>query len=95
MDAVAKRYPGLTSEQLAFIEEGLRRSGTGYAERGFATLAEWDLELTIEEHPGHYSLRVAPGPSQRVNAEWGLRLFKADGRVEVAYIAQLAPPPEF
>jgi hypothetical protein len=95
MDVVARRNPGLASEQLAFIEGALRRSGTGYVEEGFRTLAEWGLELFIEEHPDHYDLRVVPDDTQRVNAEWGLRLFKADGRVERRYVAQLEPPPRF
>lgn len=81
----------LSDDEVVFLHESLRRSGTDYTENGLLTLAEWELTAQVTNVPGTYQLFVS-GP--QVNAEWGLDIERSTGTVTVGMIATLAEEPE-
>lgn len=82
----------LTAEEVEFLHEALKRSGTEYTSDGLRTFAEWELQGNVTlDADGRWSILVA-GP--RVNAEWTLYVDPTTGVVEEGAVFTEAPAPE-
>lgn len=98
--AVARANPRVPFTALARSQQVLTGAGVPYTERGFTTLAEWEIDVTFTPRPSAnelarqvYDVAFVPATG-RVAAEWTLTLDLDRGEVNDLVVFEIEPEPE-